>query len=471
MISVEQFRICLQNCFLKLNYAYPKSLAIALSGGVDSMCLAHLTAKYKQVYQHDLQLYSITIDHAYRPESKEEADKVAHLAQKLGINSSVVRLQYAQDVAEITNFEETARTLRYSEFNKFCHENSIEGLLVAHNLDDQVETFIQRLRQNSSLYGLAGLKMRSTIPVQPKGPDVSPVPLFRPLLSIPKSELIDTCHQNLVPWFEDPTNKDASLTERNFWRSKLKEVPKNAHLKQDELLDSIREVNALVSSFQTQAASLKHHVFGSDECEYSQNGSLTFNIEYNVISDTSMMVFSRFLYQILYPVSASRDYHWMYAKLERQAVPKIDEHIKKAGRNPILRLTYLNILMTIKREGKMLNFHFERQPIAEGDKEKTILNLNANEEWKLFDNRFWIQLNANSSTSYSVVPYDPKHHKKLIIDAFPELKKVKGLSKRLKMSPIITSDQFLAVPVLQKVRSTTPTTVNISLKQNIFSNA
>lgn len=471
MITIAQFQNCFHACFGATTVKAPRRLAIALSGGVDSMCLAYLLSQYKQVYEPSLELHSITIDHGYRSDSEIEAQKVAQVVQNWGILPSVSRLKYSCNPAKISNFEEVARTMRYAEFERFCRGNNIEGLLVAHNLDDQIETFIQRLRQNSSIFGLAGLKRATTLPVATNEPNERPIPLFRPLLQFPKSELISTCIANKIQWFEDSTNQDANLTERNFWRSELKKPDDESVINRDQFLQTFLEVETVVNELRKKVKALKLHVFGTEECEYARNGTLSFQIQYSVLSNLSAMVFSRFLFQILHPISASRDYHWMYAKLERHAVPRIMKHFVVSQNRVALRLTYLNILWNIERIEDILHFHFERQPIPQNEYAHISTSINPDGKSTLFDNRFWIRLKIATKNKVSVEPYDPKRHKKIIRQAFPELKNFSNLSKSLKLTPIVIAQDIMAVPVLDKVKANIPADVEVQLKANLFTNS
>lgn len=470
MLSAAQFYRCINECFHLSKVGSPARLAIALSGGVDSMCLAHLLSRYKKECLPDLELYSITIDHGYRHGSDLEAQKVAAMAEKWGINAVVSRLEYSCSPSKISNFEEVARTMRYAEFAKFCRSKDIPAIAVAHTLDDQIETFVQRLRQNSSLYGLAGLKKVTSLPAPLSSPDLAPLSVFRPLLTFPKSDLIHTCVQNHVLWYEDPTNQDPDLTERNYWRSELTKPPHRSRLSRSSLLECIHDVQRTVGGMHGRIEDLKRQIFGSTPCHYAQNGSLSFCLSHTDLAQLPDMIFGRFLFQILYPISASRDYHWMYAKLERQAVPRIKEHFK-TKKDQKLKLTYLNVLMTIENDGGKLLFHFERQPLSRAEIAVTSGKYPADGEWFLFDNRFWLRVKSPDGSMVLVESYDSKKHKKLICTKFPELRKIKRLSLALRNTPILMADSLVAVPVLNKVSSTGPVKFGMRLKDNIFADA
>jgi tRNA(Ile)-lysidine synthase len=85
----------------------------------------------------------------------------------------------------------------------FCHENNIDALLVAHQADDQIETFLMNLGRGSGLYGLAAMR-RETVR--------DGVKIVRPLLDVSRKELRTWCDDNNVKYFIDEMNSDPHYT-------------------------------------------------------------------------------------------------------------------------------------------------------------------------------------------------------------------------------------------------------------------
>lgn len=145
---------------------------------------------------------------------------------------------------ENTNFENWAREFRYSYFNKIIHENSLSSLLVAHHLDDSIETYlIQKNRRSLPLnYGLKKENIFSSIKI------------FRPLLDITKKEIYSFLHENNYLYYEDKTNKNL-IHERN--RIRTMNISTDEKIKLKEEMD---KKNKYLSSLYSSFSSLKKTV-------------------------------------------------------------------------------------------------------------------------------------------------------------------------------------------------------------------
>ncbi|SMY28007.1 unnamed protein product [Zymoseptoria tritici ST99CH_1A5] len=215
-----------------------KQFGIAVSGGVDSMALASLCSSS----QIGSQFTGFVVDHGLRPESSDEAAKVAEELERLRIRARILKLDWAAhgDPKTLTNFETVARTLRYQALGKACHQERIHSMLVAHHADDQAETVAVRILSGYTGAGLRGIKDEVRFPncegvygvdgsgwrdesePQRLSTEKGDLRIMRPLLPFSKDQLIGICRANGVRWFEDSTNTDKSLTMRNTVRSLLK---------------------------------------------------------------------------------------------------------------------------------------------------------------------------------------------------------------------------------------------------------
>ena len=189
------------------------AVAVALSGGPDSMALAALTQEWAQ--ERGIAVHMITVDHALRPESATEALRVGDwVGQHLsGVTHRVLR----RDAALITptKLQEQARHDRYRLMADECRARGIAHLLLAHHQDDQAETFLFRLCKGSGLDGLAGMNSQSAMHIDPK----KGVTLVRPLLGVDKGRLVATCQARALPFVSDPSN-----TNDKFARVRLRRV-------------------------------------------------------------------------------------------------------------------------------------------------------------------------------------------------------------------------------------------------------
>lgn len=169
-------------------------LAVAVSGGPDSMALAHMLCSWAKE-KDGMVIHIITVDHGLRPESAKEAQMVAD-AVKDWPKAKHVTLVWEGEKPE-ARIQEEAREARYRLIKGYCNEHAIQNLLLAHHGDDQVETFLFRLSKGSGLDGLCGMRA-----IQPRGN----LTLYRPLLSFSKQELVTYCQQNAIYYVEDPSN-------------------------------------------------------------------------------------------------------------------------------------------------------------------------------------------------------------------------------------------------------------------------
>ena len=192
----------------KMGTLFPKTpdkVAIAVSGGADSLCLTVLLKKWAD--ENHVQLFAFTVDHGLRKESQKEALGVHQQLQKLGITHNILMWQGKKPK---TRVEELARVARYELLQKACHKNKIEVLFLAHHVEDQAETFWARFTHKSGLDGLCAMQEKSNF----KG-----LVLVRPLLDISKKEIIDYLKKNKISWVEDPMNYNP-VYERVLWRNR-----------------------------------------------------------------------------------------------------------------------------------------------------------------------------------------------------------------------------------------------------------
>ncbi len=168
------------------------SLAVAVSGGPDSMALLWLAA---QAFHG--RLHALTVDHGLRPESADEAAMVAAQAARLGVPH--VTLAWVGRKPR-TGRPAAARTARYRLLRDWCFSNRVPFLLTAHHADDQAETLLMRLARASGPPGLAGIRAARSL-----GRGVT---LLRPLLARRKADLVALCAAHDLRTADDPTNRD-----------------------------------------------------------------------------------------------------------------------------------------------------------------------------------------------------------------------------------------------------------------------
>ena len=114
------------------------TVGIAVSSGVDSMSLLHLSDIWAKKYNKNL--FVISYDHNLRKESVEEINHVKKISRELGWKHKTLRWQNPSK----NNVLENARNARYLAISKFC-KKKIDTLLLGHHLDDLIETFSIRI--------------------------------------------------------------------------------------------------------------------------------------------------------------------------------------------------------------------------------------------------------------------------------------------------------------------------------------
>lgn len=168
-----------------------EDIAVAVSGGGDSMALALMLKWFCKG-----KLLALTVDHGLRPESRTEAEKTGAALAGAGISHRILTWTGEKPG---THIQERAREARYDLLLKECVRENIKVLAVAHNAEDQMETFWMRLSHGSGLDGLAGMAARRT---------VAGVDIIRPLLGYSRAELRDYCRSQNIGWVDDPSNEN-----------------------------------------------------------------------------------------------------------------------------------------------------------------------------------------------------------------------------------------------------------------------
>lgn len=176
-----------------------KSLAVAFSGGPDSLALLVLAAQWAG-RRKGVSLHAFTVDHGLRAASTAEVKRAAALARKLGVSHRILRWEGAKPASGI---QAAARDARYRLLLDACREAGAGDLLVAHHLEDQAETFLLRLARGSGVDGLAAMPAERMLAEE--GP---PVRLLRPLLGIGQSRLAATVAKSGLAPILDPSNED-----------------------------------------------------------------------------------------------------------------------------------------------------------------------------------------------------------------------------------------------------------------------
>lgn len=193
---------------MKINTLWNKEdkIAIALSGGVDSIVLFHLlVTEYKDSYK---QLVVFHINHGLREESYEEAEFVEKFVKDFDVKFYKEELNMSDlERDSHTSEEMLARELRYQAFNKMAKLEGVTKLLTAHHKNDQVENILMRL--------LTGRSIDHSLAICEEI-EMAGLTIYRPLLNSLKAELEEYAKGKNLHYYVDATNFDTDYTRNNI---------------------------------------------------------------------------------------------------------------------------------------------------------------------------------------------------------------------------------------------------------------
>ena len=176
------------------------SLAVAVSGGRDSVALLHYL--HKNAEEAHISLSALTCCHGIRPSAEADAAFVEELCRAWGVPLTVFRADVpARAKQSGRNLEEEGRMFRRECYRKML-DGGADAVLTAHHRDDYAETVLFRLARGTSLQGL------NVFPAQ-KG-------LLRPLLGVTRARIDEYIQENALPFREDETNADVALSRNRI---------------------------------------------------------------------------------------------------------------------------------------------------------------------------------------------------------------------------------------------------------------
>ena len=169
-------------------------VAVAVSGGSDSMALLHLVAQWSRTSRGPKQLFALTVDHGLRSGSDEEAEQVGRWCAALQVPHET--LPWRGEKPD-TGIQAKARKMRYDLLAQWCRKKAVPILMTGHTADDQAETVFMRQQRTDSLKSLAG--------IWPENEWLG-VRLLRPLLSTRREALRIYLQDLGGAWLDDPSN-------------------------------------------------------------------------------------------------------------------------------------------------------------------------------------------------------------------------------------------------------------------------
>ncbi|MDB5160831.1 MAG: hypothetical protein JWO96_211 [Candidatus Saccharibacteria bacterium] len=188
---------------------------LAVSGGVDSMVLLDILAKTEGV-----DLVVAHFDHGIRADSYKDAEFAAAAAKRYGLPFEMGRDTLGQNASE-----EKARQARYKFLYEAAGRHGADMIITAHHQDDAIETAIINLLRGTGARGLIAIGGNPRV--------------MRPLLGIPKQDILAYASAHSLEWREDATNSEDKYL-RNRIRGNV--VAKMTQEQRHEFLEHIRTI-------------------------------------------------------------------------------------------------------------------------------------------------------------------------------------------------------------------------------------
>ncbi|MCX5480928.1 tRNA lysidine(34) synthetase TilS [Kaistia geumhonensis] len=171
------------------------ALALAVSGGADSLALMLLAARWRDGGAAP-RLIVLSLDHGLRPEAAAEVAMVGRVAASLGLPFRALAADTSLPPSDI---EAAARALRYRLLGAAAREAGASVLMTAHHADDQAETVMLRLARGSGIYGLAAMEPET---------ERDGLRIARPLLVLRHADLAAMVSRAGLEPVADPHNED-----------------------------------------------------------------------------------------------------------------------------------------------------------------------------------------------------------------------------------------------------------------------
>lgn len=181
-------------------------IVLGLSGGLDSIVLAHVTTRLADTL--GLSVSALHVHHGLHADADDWAAFCETWCASRRLPCRIVHVQVPRDAAD--GPEAAARRARFQAYRQ-C---DADWIVLGHHADDQVETILYRLLRGAGPSGLSGMPT-----IRPLAADTR-TRLLRPLLEVPRARLLEYARAHGLAWVEDPSNRDTYYL-RNFLRHEV----------------------------------------------------------------------------------------------------------------------------------------------------------------------------------------------------------------------------------------------------------
>ena len=213
-------------------------ILLGVSGGIDSMVMAHLF--------HQLD-FKIGIAHCNFSLRGSESDKDEELVSKFASDHNIPFYTTRFETKSFAkknrlSVQMAARDLRYNWFEEIRMKNGYDSISIAHNLNDNIETLLINLTRGTGLTGMTGMK-----PVSNR--------IIRPLLFATRQDILTYRNQHKIIFREDRSNADTVYTRnkiRHLVIPVLKEINPSIETTLNETAERFSGLNEIVSEYISQ---------------------------------------------------------------------------------------------------------------------------------------------------------------------------------------------------------------------------
>ena len=216
-----------------------EDLAVAVSGGPDSLALAYLAKCYS--LKHKIKVKYYVVNHKLRKESSLEANRVKKILKKIDIQCTILSWNGKKP---FKNIQAIARDKRYFLLANECKKNNIKQLLLGHHLNDLFENFLIRIVRGSGLNGLISFSKNTKYRDQ----DLN---IVRPLMNLEKKDLVYVSNEVFNFFVKDPSN-----INENYKRTRIRNLLYS--LEKEGL--SVRKLELTINNLKDSDESIKFYV-------------------------------------------------------------------------------------------------------------------------------------------------------------------------------------------------------------------
>lgn len=212
-------------------------IVVGFSGGPDSVFLVEMLLKLREKIDFDIVL--VHINHLLRgEEAQRDEDFSINYGKSKGLKVFARKINITSLGKEKgLSLEEAGREARYSFYKEVLEKSNSNKIALAHNKDDQIETFMFRLTRGTGLSGLEGIATKRDR-------------YIRPISEIYKSEIVNYLDENNISYCIDSTNLENEFTRNSIRIDLIPFIEKRYNPKFKDkifsLIEEIRDINIFI---------------------------------------------------------------------------------------------------------------------------------------------------------------------------------------------------------------------------------